>query len=774
MADVIGRTVIEVGADASGFSKELSSQTNAAADTAGTQFSSKFSNKVKLGGVAAAAGLVGILGTALGKGFNKLRAIENAESKLSGLGHSAKAVTKIMDSATTAVTGTAFGLGDAAGQAATLVSSGIKPGKELTKTMQVMADSANIAETSLGEMGSIFGKVAANGTLTGEALAQMSDRGVSVIGFLAESMGKPQAAIKKMVSEGKISFKEFETAMDKGIGGSAQGAGKTFDGAMANIGNSLGSLGADVLKPVFEQLPALMLGLIESIKSMGPVLEDIGVSFGEIFTAVQPVLGVIAGAIGAIVGKLAEWAAAIASNSAAMKTIVVIVSTVLVPWLIILAAKYTLVKVKAIASWVAQQAAMMKSAAKMAIHIGEIIILLAKLGWAYAKNAARAVAAAAVKAGVWVGEAAKATAAGAKMAIVFAAQKARWVASGVVALAGAAVNAGAWLLMSASAIASGIASGIAFVAQKVGWVTSAATAMASAVVIAAAWLIALGPIGLIIAAIALVIAIFVGLWLKFEGFRNFWIGLWEMILEVFGAVWDAIKKAFELALSFIMAYIKAWIAVFLAVWDGIKKVWTFVKGIFDKIKAVIKTVVDWITEKVTQFIVGIIRTWMRIKELWNRARFIFEKIKKMIAIWVLRIKQKIKDFVQGIVDKVVGIKDKLIEGGKNLIKGLWDGIKSMGSWIKDKVLGFLKNMIPGPLKGFLGLDDEGGGDDVSASSNTGGGTVKSLSIPGQRAYGGSTTTDQSVSAKIYVTTPAADPKIVAEQVFDRAAQLARV
>lgn len=50
------------------------------------------------------------------------------------------------------------------------------------------------------------------------------------------------------------------------------------------------------------------------------------------------------------------------------------------------------------------------------------------------------------------------------------------------------------------------------------------------------------PIGLIIAAIAGLVAIFVILFKKNEGFRNFVLGAWEKIKEVAMAVWPYIKS----------------------------------------------------------------------------------------------------------------------------------------------------------------------------------------------------------------------------------------
>lgn len=45
----------------------------------------------------------------------------------------------------------------------------------------------------------------------------------------------------------------------------------------------------------------------------------------------------------------------------------------------------------------------------------------------------------------------------------------------------------------------------------------------------------------------------------------------------------------------------------------------------------------------------------------------------------------------------------LIGVGKNVVEGLWNGIQSMGGWISNKVVQFVKDKIPGPIKKALGI-----------------------------------------------------------------------
>ena len=44
----------------------------------------------------------------------------------------------------------------------------------------------------------------------------------------------------------------------------------------------------------------------------------------------------------------------------------------------------------------------------------------------------------------------------------------------------------------------------------------------------------------------------------------------------------------------------------------------------------------------------------------------------------------------------------IVNVGKQIVIGLWEGIKAMGSWIKDKVSGFLSGIVDG-VKSVLGI-----------------------------------------------------------------------
>lgn len=243
----------------------------------------------KRGVMAGVAGGIGLVGTALYKGFNRLNGLDQARAKLTGLGHDASSVQAIMDNALTSVRGTAFGMDEAAGTAATMAAAGIKPGKQMENILRLVGDTATIAGTGMGEMGAIWGKVAARGKLDGEVMAQLLERQIGILPALAEHYGVSAEEASKMVSQGKVDFNTFATVMDKTLGGAAQESGKTFQGALKNAGAALGRFGAALLGPVFERGPAVFTAITKKIDDLQPVAERVGSGLASAFSAVVTV-----------------------------------------------------------------------------------------------------------------------------------------------------------------------------------------------------------------------------------------------------------------------------------------------------------------------------------------------------------------------------------------------------------------------------------------------------------------------------------------------------
>jgi hypothetical protein len=72
--------------------------------------------------------------------------------------------------------------------------------------------------------------------------------------------------------------------------------------------------------------------------------------------------------------------------------------------------------------------------------------------------------------------------------------------------------------------------------------------------------------------------------------------------------------------------------------------------------------------------------------------------------------QKVTSFITwvrglpGQIARAIGSLSGLLTGkGKDVVRGLWNGIKSMGGWLKDTLIGWAKAIIPGPIAKALGI-----------------------------------------------------------------------
>jgi len=237
--------------------------------------------------VGAATALAGIT---IKKGFDRLVGIDDAKAKLSGLGHDAKNISSIMDSALTSVKGTSFAMDQAVTTAANAVAAGVNQGKDLTRYLTITGDAAAIAGSDMAEMGEILNKVTtANKAYNGE-LQQLSDRGLPIYQWIADEANVAAGAVAIMAKEGDVSSELLLRAIEKNIGGAAKEMGnKSLTAAMANMWAAVGRLGASFLDAggkgggFFSQLKPLIGEITTNLDTMGDVAENAGRKFGAMF-----------------------------------------------------------------------------------------------------------------------------------------------------------------------------------------------------------------------------------------------------------------------------------------------------------------------------------------------------------------------------------------------------------------------------------------------------------------------------------------------------------
>lgn len=192
------------------------------------------------------------------------------------------------------------------------------------------------------------------------------------------------------------------------------------------------------------------------------------------------------------------------------------------------------------------------------------------------------------------------------------------------------------------------------------------------------------PIGLIILAVTALIAIFVTLWNNCEGFRNFWIGLWENIKSVFSTVvaWfsTTIPKIGEF---------------FVNLWNGIVNVFSsigpwFNTHVLQPIVNVFTTIVSWFNTNIIAPISQFYNKW--ISPLINKIIEIVKKLVEMVGalfvgLWNLLNSKVIKPITNGF--------QKLWNSVSGYFKNLYNDVvniwNTVSGWFKSKVISPITN-----------------------------------------------------------------------------------
>lgn len=58
------------------------------------------------------------------------------------------------------------------------------------------------------------------------------------------------------------------------------------------------------------------------------------------------------------------------------------------------------------------------------------------------------------------------------------------------------------------------------------------------------------------------------------------------------------------------------------------------------------------------------------------------------------------DLVDNVINTIKELPGKVLDIGKNIVEGLWNGITGAGNWLKDKIFGFAGGIIDGFKNAF--------------------------------------------------------------------------
>lgn len=250
--------------------------------------------KSAFGGLAIAAGVAFIGKEILTLGINMEQTRVSFETFLG----SKSAANKVIDELNEFSNVTPFTNDQVISAGKQLLAFGLEAEK-LKPTLRAIGDISAGTGKDFNELSSIYGKAMTSGIIQGEELNQLSEAGIPIIKEFAKMFGVQETAIKKMGSEGKITFADLETAFSNmsGEGGMffnlMEKQSKTLGGKLSTLVGKLQLIGASIGEDMTGGLGKFIDILIDFadnnaeniIRQVGQIAE----AFGSIVTGINDV-----------------------------------------------------------------------------------------------------------------------------------------------------------------------------------------------------------------------------------------------------------------------------------------------------------------------------------------------------------------------------------------------------------------------------------------------------------------------------------------------------
>ncbi|WP_053093039.1 phage tail tape measure protein [Geobacillus stearothermophilus] len=217
--------------------------------------------------------------------------------------------------------------------------------------------------------------------------------------------------------------------------------------------------------------------------------------------------------------------------------------------------------------------------------------------------------------------------------------------------------------------------------------------------------------------------IFTTVW---EGIKTFFSTVLNGIKTTFSAVWDTIKGALETVWNTLKSTAETvWNGVktffettlntikntFTAVWntarDTVIGVWNTLKT---KAQEIFNTLATFFSNTWNNVKNTAVNTWNTIKstisniasDLSSAVQNTFNSLKSAISNIFNGVKSTLINIWEGIKSEAKSWASGFVEVGKDLLRGIWEGMKSLDDWLWDKVRGMLSGLTD-KIKEFFGI-----------------------------------------------------------------------
>lgn len=647
-----------------------------------------------------------LISGSIGKATARLDAMQKAKQVIGVLAGSSEKAAKVVNELSDAVSDTAYGLDTASSSTQKLATSGLSLDKS-TRMIKDMMDAVSFygdgTNETLANTVDAIAKMNASGKISADQWQRLTDAGIPVLKIFSEKTGKSMAEVSDAFSKGQISAQEFNDvlmdALENGtesfpaVAGKAKEMAGSFVTSFSNMSARIAIGIANIITAFNDFLADNSLPTIqEMIANFGSVIRNglnwIAEEIPKALNALKDFFAPTAEAIKAATEKIQEaWnsvrdtiAQKLDSNDSLdfVKSALERIRDIL-PILVEKVGEF-------VAAFIEKLPDIIDKVQTVADTIQGLMPLIAAVAGAFA---------------AWKG-----------IKAVSNIAKTIGDAGKKIKTFGSLVSKG-----------SGLIDGLAYAASSG---TGVIASMAEAFTLAGGGLSGLsaalgvigGPITLVVVAIGALVAAFVYLWNTSDGFREFWINLWDGIKETTGQVIDGIVNFFTVTIpeafqSFVDAAqnLADQVVQFFTITipEGINTLVTNIQTFFGStipywigyaVGFILGKLIEWgaslvqfVTQDIPQFISGVVE--------W------FTQLPGMVWTWLLETINKTAEWVSQMIQKAVQAGQEFITNVVTFIQQLpgtvWSFLSNTISSAASFVGSFANQAIQAGRQFFNGI-----------------------------------------------------------------------